>query len=106
MLARSPLRIGSVYSLRCHLQREQGEEVITDVDTFYSHSYTSTSDVLRCGSGFKLHGVQVRHFHLKPLLQEAISSELFDSCIEGVGTLVSIHDQSSLSCKNPELWLK
>lgn len=80
---------------------------MTDVVTVYSHSYTSTSDVLRRGSGFKLHGVQVRHFHLKVvLLRKAISGELFDFCIEGVGTLVSIHDQSSLSCKNPELWLK
>lgn len=106
MLARSPLRIGSVYNLRCHLQREQGEEVITDVVTFYSHSCTSTGDVLRRGSGFKLHGVQVRHFHLKLLVRKAISSELLDFCIEGVGTLVSIHDQNSFSCKNPELWLK
>lgn len=65
-----------------------------------------TNDVLSCGSGFKVHGIQVGHFHLTVLSSKDFHSDIFGCCIERAGTLVSIHDQNSLCCQNQELLLK
>lgn len=70
------------------------------------HSEISTSDVLSCGSGFKVHGVQVGHFHLVVLSSKDFHSGIFSCCVEWAGTLVSVHNQNSLCWKNPRVLVK
>lgn len=69
-------------------------------------SETSTSDVLSCGGGFKVHGVQVGHFHRVILRGKDVHSSIFGRRVERVGTLVSIHDQNSLFCQKPRVMVK
>lgn len=80
------------------------QDVVTGLSL--THSEMSTSDVLSCGSGFKVHTVQVRHFHFTVLSSQDFHSCIFGCCVERAGTLVSIHDQNSLCCQNQEFQLK
>lgn len=70
------------------------------------HSEKSTNDVLSGGSGFKVHGVQVRYLHLTVESSEELHSCIFGCCIERAGALVSIHDQNIRCCQNERVSVK
>lgn len=59
-----------------------------------------TDDVILCGAGFEVHGVQVGHDDLVALLRQLLHCQITYSLIEGTLALVGVHNQDRLlSCQ-------